>query len=213
MPLRLTTSDKTASGHHYDDVLGVRYEYPSRYRGVVQEGERFVCYRGERRAGGGRGQPAYLGVGIIGAIWPSAVNPAYFVCDIQDWELFAEPLYFKDAFGNHYEPGATGNKAYWQPGVRRIPEDVFARILREATAVAAAVPRVSDAREPAELADAYASAALRDSDRPLRRQGRRGGARSLWPESDVVVESHNNPGFDILVGSEDNPARTPRAHT
>jgi hypothetical protein len=95
MPLRLTANDQTLSGHQYDDVLGVRYEFPSRYRGIIRQGERFVYYRGRRRPDGTTVPQAYLGTGIIGAVRVSTANPDHFVCDVEDWKAFDEPLFFK----------------------------------------------------------------------------------------------------------------------
>lgn len=46
MPLVLVTGAATESGHVYDDVVGVRYEYPAMYRGMIAAGESFVHYRG-----------------------------------------------------------------------------------------------------------------------------------------------------------------------
>ena len=42
MPLVLTQNEATESGHAYADVLGESYEYPTRYRNRIREGERFV---------------------------------------------------------------------------------------------------------------------------------------------------------------------------
>ena len=53
MPLVLTQNELTESGHDYADRLGVEYEYPTRYRNLVRTGERFVYYRGRKRAAGG----------------------------------------------------------------------------------------------------------------------------------------------------------------
>ena len=56
MPLILT-SNEVIAGDDYDweDVTGVQYHYPNGYRNLIRPGERFIYYRGVRRAGKKRG--------------------------------------------------------------------------------------------------------------------------------------------------------------
>jgi hypothetical protein len=117
MPLRFTANETSLSGHNYDDVVGSRYEFPSRYRNLVREGDRFVYYRGRRRLGGGTQPQVYLGAGVVGPIGKSISDPDRLVCDVLDWSPFPTPLYFKDRNGSYYEPGGThgvltGNQAF-----------------------------------------------------------------------------------------------------
>lgn len=51
MPLVFAQNEVSLSEIDYADDLGKSYEYPSRYRKLIQTGERFVYYRGRRRAG------------------------------------------------------------------------------------------------------------------------------------------------------------------
>jgi len=60
MPLILATGAATESGHDYADVIGVSYEYPKAYRGIVRRGEVFVYYRGRRLPAGGTRPQVYL---------------------------------------------------------------------------------------------------------------------------------------------------------
>lgn len=133
MPLRLTVNDRTLSGHEYDDVLGERYEFPTRYQQLIQPGVRFVYYRGRRRADGRSGRQEYLGAGVVGTVERSRRDPSLLVCRIEDWCPFTEPLYFKDAEGMWYEPGGVHGGLYWRQGVREIPDDVFDHIVGDAS--------------------------------------------------------------------------------
>jgi hypothetical protein len=199
MPLRLTISEATLSGHEYDDVLGVRYEFPLRYRNLVREGERFVYYRGRRRASSGVQPQAYVGTGIVGTVHSSTRDSQRLVCEIEDWCLFADPLYFKDPAGNYYESGGAQGGFYWQVGVRRLSEAVYERIVSDAhgpePSGAPADPSSSiqlityPSQVTREAIDEYAmGAALKE------------GAR-IWPGDQVSRLPHNNRGFDIRVGS------------
>ena len=50
MPLIPRTGAPTASGLDYDDVPGVKYQYPRKqYRGLMQPGTPFIYYRGACR--------------------------------------------------------------------------------------------------------------------------------------------------------------------
>ena len=68
VPLVLTQNTETADGHDYADVLGQRYEFPSRYLKHMVSGELFVYYRGRRGAPEGERPYAYIGAGVIGTI-------------------------------------------------------------------------------------------------------------------------------------------------
>jgi hypothetical protein len=208
MPLRLTANDFSLSGHRYDDILGVRYEFPARYRRMVREGERFVSYRGRRRVDGTTGRPVYLGVGIVGTVQQSVSKPNHLVCDIADWRPFVEPLYFKDSTGSYYEPGGAQGGRYWQPGVRRIPEDVFTRILRDGDPLLSpASPPPAQQASGRRSPEAYASAARLAEVDQYAIEAAHAVVRGSWPESPVVVQAHNNPGYDILVGERNQPER------
>ena len=209
MPLRLTANDRTLSGHEYDDVLGVRYEFPSRYRGIVREGERFVYYRGRRRADGTTGPQVYLGAGIVGPVRASTMNSDYLVCSIEDWQPFDEPLYFKDSEDRWYEPGAAQGGLYWQQGVKPISEDVFVHILRDAAAEAVPLVPSSPAEQGVQRRGlgGYASPVLRAAVDEYAVDAANDVVRGIWPHSSVLVQPHNNPGFDILVGEADQPER------
>ncbi|WIM87432.1 hypothetical protein PT015_21745 [Candidatus Mycobacterium wuenschmannii] len=97
MPLVLTQNEVSVSDIDYADVLGMVYEYPSRYRTLIQPGERFVYYRGRRRANGSSQTPSYLGCGTVGEI---AEFGERFRCTIEDFEEFKKPVHFKE--GSRY---------------------------------------------------------------------------------------------------------------
>ena len=208
MPLRLTANDRSLSGHQYDDVVGVRYEFPSRYRGMVREGERFVYYRGRRRADGTASPQVYLGVGMIGEVRTSTADTKLRVCNIEDWEPFPEPVGFKDASGSHYEPGAVQGGLYWRQGVKVISEEVFQRILHHAFAQSVALHPGPALEKPATVRSAghVSPSSIVEVDK-YAIDAAECLAKELWPKLAVTVLPHNNPGYDILVGTADHPER------
>jgi hypothetical protein len=200
MPVRLTVNETSLSGSSYDDVVGVRYEFPSQYRRIILPGRRFVYYRGRRTKAGGSQPPAYLGVGVIGEVRVSAQAADRFVCDIDDYRQFPEPVFFKDSSGDYYEPGATGG-FYWQQGVKDIPDSAYERIV----AASVPLPAPDDQRRgghhgygsperAAEIDDYAMTAALVELAR-------------MWPGTEIARQPHNNPGFDVRVGPVDNVVR------
>lgn len=210
MPLRLTISEATLSGHSYDDVLGVRYEFPLRYRNLVREGERFVYYRGRRQPLGGVQPQAYLGTGIVGTVHASTRNSQRLVCEIEDWCPFDEPLYFKDAAGNYYEPGGKQGGYYWQVGVRSLSEGTFERILRDAGALEneQRSPNVAEAdSSDVRAGPTYPSSEMRKAIDDYAIGVALAYAGQAWPSESVSLQAHNNRGFDIRVGA---PARIVR---
>ena len=132
MPVVLAINESTASGHKYNDKLGVSYEYPTIYRNTIQTGDQFVYYRGSRGKNGERVTPAYLGTGIIGKIAPSPLISDCLVCDIVDYQPFPIALPFKDSADDPFEPGGEVGGRFYQRGVRKITEEAFARIKAEA---------------------------------------------------------------------------------
>ena len=70
MPLILTQNEITLNdAHDWNDIEGVQYHYPTKYRNKIKEGERFIYYQGVHRASGQRGEANYFGTGRIGTIW------------------------------------------------------------------------------------------------------------------------------------------------
>lgn len=129
MPLVLTQNEESESGHEYDDVLGVCYEYPKRYQRLIRPGERFVYYRGRRKRGGGTQLQVYLGVGTIGAVAKSRRDRLK--CSIEDFEEFKSPVPFK-IDGRYLEAGAQayGRRAglHYRQGVRQIDQATWDHI-------------------------------------------------------------------------------------
>ncbi|HEX5593599.1 MAG TPA: DUF3883 domain-containing protein [Solirubrobacterales bacterium] len=177
----------------YEDVPFVSYEYPSRYRKLIQEGTRFVYYRGRRRAGGGRQPQVYLGAGVIGVIRPSR-TPGRLVCEVLDGERFPEPVPFKDKQGDYLEPGGS-RSGYYQQGVRKVSEEVFTAIIsRGATAVPQPPPASSGRSSTRRL---YASP---EDAREVERCSRTivtGYLLERFPSARIVDMPTNNPGFDL----------------
>lgn len=128
MPLVFTQNEVSVAEIDYADVLGKVYEYPSRYRTLIQPGERFVYYRGRRRADGSSQTPSYLGCGTVGKVTEIGER---FRCTVEDYQEFKHPVLFK--VGDIYrEPEANQRKAigfYFQVGVRPIEQPAFDEIL------------------------------------------------------------------------------------
>jgi len=195
MPLVLAMNEESESGISYDDHTFVSYEYPLAYRNQIRPGERFVYYRGRRKSGGGRQPQVYLGTGVIGQIRRSK-RDGRLVCEVLDGQRFDEPIYFKDEGGAPLEPEGR-RRGYYQRGVRRIGEDVFAEILRRTQ------PEVTAAVEdpPARLGIAphYADQAVA---RALERYSRPVVIELLKRQCSVRTVNEmplNNPGFDLLT--------------
>ena len=138
MPVVLTINESTASGHKYNDKLGVSYEYPTIYRNTIQTGDQFVYYRGSRGKNDERITPAYLGTGTIGKIGPSPLVSDCLVCEIVDYQPFPIPLPFKDSEDHPFEPGGEAGGRFYQKGVRKITDETFTRIKAEAAWLARA---------------------------------------------------------------------------
>jgi predicted RNase H-like HicB family nuclease len=138
MPLVFTINESTASGHNYDDRLGSSYKYPTMYRNIIKQGERFIYYRGSRGKSGERVQPVYLGTGVVGAIRQRLHVSDCLVCEIVGFHPFPTPVPFRSADGDALEPGGVVGGRYYQKGVRTISEENFARIVSEAAAPAGA---------------------------------------------------------------------------
>lgn len=127
MPLVFTQNEISVAEIDYADVLGEIYEYPARYRTLIQPGEAFVYYRGRRRSDGSSQTPSYLGCGIVGSITEFGDR---FRCTIDNYQPFKRPVPFKS--GDFYrEPEANNRTAvgfYYQVGVRPIDQRSFEEI-------------------------------------------------------------------------------------
>lgn len=68
MPLVLVQDERTLGGQYdfWDAVEGDRYHFPNQYKNWVRYHDRFVYYKGSRRADGTKTTPEYFGVGRIG---------------------------------------------------------------------------------------------------------------------------------------------------
>lgn len=189
MPLIFATGAPTASGHAYEDIYGVQYEFPTQYSGMVVEGERFVYYRGRRGAVRGGGS-VYLGDGIVGKSRASR-NPGKRVVSLHDVTTFAEPLSFKAPDGTYWETGST-SASNWTSGVRRTTDEVFERIIEAGMGVVA----------DADSAGASGFHADPEHASAMERYSVEVAMKLLAAEfgSDYVHEMPaGNPGFDIEV--------------
>ena len=201
MPLVFAESEATAAGIMYDDRTGVSYQYPKRYRRIIQPGERFVYYRGRRKRGGGSGLQVYFGTGVVGAAAPDPSQRDRYTCEILDYYAFTTPVPFKDAGSDYLEAGA-GRRGYFQPGVRVISDENFTRILEAAqmNAVAAEEPAVMPGNEVERMAGpVYASPSTLKAVEDFALRVALDEVRRRYPNTMVQPQPRNNPGFDILV--------------
>ncbi|QZS52664.1 DUF3883 domain-containing protein [Rhodococcus opacus] len=191
MPLVFTQNEANLSEHEYADVLGESYEYPRKYRKLIQRGEQFVYYRGRRRAAGGSRTPAYFGTGIVGEI--TSYGDRY-RCTILEYQPFQAPVEFKD--GESYrEPSANSHASvgfFFQSGVRPIDQGSFDAICqvglpKSSTIGNFAYPDAATAREIDELAMSLAIEK----------------AHRKYPGARIERMPHNNPGFDIRISQDD----------
>lgn len=197
MPIVLTQNEVTESGHEYADVIGLSYEYPTRYAGLIRAGERFVYYKGRRRIGGGTGPQAYLGIGTIGPIMPSPRDDRLLVCRILGYSPFPDPLPFRDASGylerraNDYaNPGL-----FFRSGVRAVSEAEFQHLIRLGFGDSAGP---DDAEQGAPEAVYASKETLREID-AVAMDLAAAEARARFGDAEVMRMPHNNPGFDILI--------------
>lgn len=189
MPIVLVTADGAErSGYTYDDRTGISYEYPKKYDGLIQSGERFVY----NKPGFG-----YAGLGVVGDIRSSA-NAGNLVCEILDYSPFARYVSLKDPHGEYYEADPafwqTGN-VYWARGVRPLSAKRFEQI-----ADAAGMQTKTDGalQGPQTYASPDVSAAVD----LVAMRAAMAAVREWFAGENVHEMPKNNPGFDIRVGSE-----------
>jgi hypothetical protein len=142
MALIFAESEVTAAGIRYADRTSISYQYPIRYRRLIQPGERFVYYKGRRRHDGSRAPQVYFGTEVVGTFGPDPATPDRVICEILDYRAFLKPVPFKDASGKYFETSAD-RRGYFQPGVRTISDEECARIL--------AAAEIADDSAPKEL--------------------------------------------------------------
>ena len=193
MPLVFTQNEVNLTNIDYADVVGEVYEFPTKYRNIVEPGEQFVYYRGRRRADGSSQTPEYFGIGVVGSVF--TVDDR-FQCSISNYQPFDPPLTFKDGEG-YREPVANTRKSvgfFFQEGVRRLDQVAFDSICEAglgagdtpASPAHHAEPGYADPADIAAVDDVAMELALKE-------------AKARWPSYEVHRMPHNNPGFDIEI--------------
>lgn len=167
MPIVLVHNEVVANpAHAWDDKEGVHYHYPSKYRGLIREGEPFVYYRGVHRLGGKRGPAEYVGAGQIGHIWADPSKPRAWYCAIEAYERFTTPVPAKiDEVLLEQIP-----RNIWRDGVRNLDLNVYERIMALANAAH---------HEPQPPVEAHVTATSTDLIVPPRLIGPRGNASPI----------------------------------
>jgi hypothetical protein len=134
MPLVLVHNEvvRDPENHTWNNVEGVHYHYPSKYRGLVQTGVAFVYYRGVARKNGKRGPAQYLGAGRIGDIWPDPERPRRWYCALESYDRFPAPVPAK-VDGVNLEP-ISGNA--WWDGVRSLSQGIYDQVVGLGTVAA-----------------------------------------------------------------------------
>jgi len=127
--------NEITEGHKYDfwdDVTGIRYHYPNQYKNKIKPGDKFIYYRGTRRADGTRGIPEYFGCGIIGDVFldsstekDSSKAKFRWYCDVIDYYSFSDPVEFK--INGQYIEKIPQN--HWSMAVRNISRATYDYII------------------------------------------------------------------------------------
>jgi hypothetical protein len=136
MPIVLVSNEANANDKfNWQDITGVQYHYPNGYRNMIRPGERFIYYRGMRRADGTRGSAEYFGCGTIGDIRRDASVPETapkrqwaWYCTILDYLPFSPPVPAKidEKFFEIIPSNA------WRNGVRALDEATYQQIVAAA---------------------------------------------------------------------------------
>lgn len=134
MPIVLVQNERTVGGayDHWNDIEGVRYQFPNKYRKLIRQGSNFVYYRGKRRQGGEQGIPEYFGCGVIGTIWRDESVPETrprqewrWYCQIINHVTFSHPVSARQQDG-HIEQVEMNQ---WRDAVRNLPREAYNQIL------------------------------------------------------------------------------------
>jgi hypothetical protein len=207
VPLVFTENEATESGISYLDHTGISYQYPGRYRKIIQTGERFIYYKGRKKRQGGRAPQVYFGAGIVGATLRDTSQANRFTCAILDYKPFPNSVSFKDGKGEYFERGAS-RRGYFQPGVRIIAERDFERILDAAeTEARADDPNgVTMSEAEASHAQGYASPTTLKAVEEFALRVATNEVLKRWPDATVKIQSRNNPGFDVMIKLQSEPA-------
>lgn len=133
MALVLVQNERTEGGDydHWEEVKGKLYRFPDQYKNRMRNHDRFIYYKGSRRADGTTATPEYFGVGRLGEVWRDERVPEdrhkqtwRWFYRIEDYREFPEPVPLK--IDGEYIEDIPQN--HWQVAVREISEDTFDRI-------------------------------------------------------------------------------------
>ena len=201
MPLVFTQNDVSVADIDYADVLGKVYEYPARYRKLIQPGERFVYYRGRRRADGSSQTPSYLGCGTVGKITEISDR---FRCTIENYQEFKNPVPFKE--GDTYrEPEANQRKAigfYFQVGVRPIDQrsydEIVAAGLGSVTMQKASVAGTAKVTTPTSSSTSSSSRSSDENAQALALTLAIAEAKAQWPSA-KIFRAPAGQHFSLIV--------------
>jgi hypothetical protein len=119
------------------------------------------------------------------------------VCTMEDVTLFGTPIPFRDSDG-YLEPGGT-RRGYYQPGVRRIPDDIYGRIVAAGLGDSSATDADGDAAQP------YAEPGEARLVEEISRLAATDLLRSMPAVLRVESMPLNNPGYDLLAVTDEGP--------
>lgn len=134
MYLVITENDTS----NWDDVAGVKYNYPSKYKNIILPGSKVLYYKGRIRDKSFKdlrlsSSPHYFGMGEIGKVYPDPNTKNQYFCEIENYIPFTSAVLNKDIHGSYFEIiPETKKKNYWWDGVRKITKNVYNKILSEA---------------------------------------------------------------------------------
>ena len=126
---------------NWDDKTGVSYNYPPRYKGLIQPGVEVVYYKGKLKDPKFRSmrisdQQHYFGTGRIAEITKDNNSKNYFA-NIVDFRLFNEPVGFKNLDGSYVEMKANLVDYNYFRGnaVRSITKEEYEAIISRSSAL------------------------------------------------------------------------------
>jgi hypothetical protein len=201
MPIVLVSNDANADDRfNWRDITGVQYHYPNGYKNIIQPGERFIYYRGMRRANGARGPAEYFGCGTIGEVRRDDSIPD--TAPKREWAWYCTILHYLP-FNPPVPAKMTGGffekipQNIWRNGVRELDEATYHQLITAAGLQAEPptqptptappqMPRLEDVIIPAATSDNLlvpAAAPMGAHEDP---SGRRGSGRRQSRHSKII---------------------------
>jgi predicted HNH restriction endonuclease len=123
----------------WDDKTGESYQFPKRYKAILQPGTKIVYYKGKARdkvflKERLSSSPHYFGIAVIGEVYPDERSyKGDLRASIKYYQAFENPVLAKDGEGFLEEIPKNRLSNYWYDGVRKITEDTYNLIIKKAS--------------------------------------------------------------------------------